>query len=277
MNNNKQNNVSEEEIKRELKQAKEQEKKNEEIKIKKSKVRMYIVLAFLILTAVVGYVIFRGNYLETLEIGAKYVGIFWQNVNSMAITFIINFIALFLIIFIVNKKIRKNLKVFFDEDKRNMPKLPNKSIAFILSIIVSSISSKVMLQKYLLFMNSTSFGKNDPVFGYDIGYFMFQKPFIEFMIMYLLFIVIGIAIYSAIYYIATFNIYFEGISRETIKKSKILKQLLNLIMIAAILLAGLVYIHTQNIGFEKFMSLQEDTTYSIYGAGVTDVTIKLWG
>ena len=66
-------------------------------------------------------------------------------------------------------------------------------------------------------MNSTSFGKNDPVFGYDIGYFMFQKPFIEFMIMYLLFIVIGIAIYSAIYYIATFNIYFEGISRETIK------------------------------------------------------------
>ena len=277
MNNNKQNNVSEEEIKRELKQAKEQEKKNEEIKIKKSKVRMYIVLAFLILTAVVGYVIFRGNYLETLEIGAKYVGIFWQNVNSMAITFIINFIALFLIIFIVNKKIRKNLKVFFDEDKRNMPKLPNKSIAFILSIIVSSISSKVMLQKYLLFMNSTSFGKNDPVFGYDIGYFMFQKPFIEFMIMYLLFIVIGIAIYSAIYYNATFNIYFEGISRETIKKSKILKQLLNLIMIAAILLAGLVYIHTQNIGFEKFMSLQEDTTYSIYGAGVTDVTIKLWG
>jgi len=277
MNNNKQNNVSEEEIKRELKQAKEQEKKNEEIKIKKGKVRMYIVLAFLILTAVVGYVIFRGNYLETLEIGAKYVGIFWQNVNSMAITFIINFIALFLIIFIVNKKIRKNLKVFFDEDKRNMPKLPNKSIAFILSIIVSSISSKVMLQKYLLFMNSTSFGKNDPVFGYDIGYFMFQKPFIEFMIMYLLFIVIGIAIYSAIYYIATFNIYFEGISRETIKKSKILKQLLNLIMIAAILLAGLVYIHTQNIGFEKFMSLQEDTTYSIYGAGVTDVTIKLWG
>ena len=101
MNNNKQNNVSEEEIKRELKQAKEQEKKNEEIKIKKSKVRMYIVLAFLILTAVVGYVIFRGNYLETLEIGAKYVGIFWQNVNSMAITFIINFIALFLIIFIL--------------------------------------------------------------------------------------------------------------------------------------------------------------------------------
>ena len=128
------NNISEEEIKKELKQAKEQEKKNQEIKVKKSKIRMYVVLAFLLVTAIVGYIIFRGNLLETLEIGEKYIGIFWQNVNSIALTFIINFIALFFIIFIVNKKIRKNLKVFFDEDKRNMPKLPNKSIAFILSI-----------------------------------------------------------------------------------------------------------------------------------------------
>lgn len=48
-------------------------------------------------------------------------------------------------------------------------------------------------------------------------------------------------------------------------------------MIVAVLLAGLTYLKTQDIGFEKFMSLQEDTSYSIYGAGVTDVTIKLWG
>ena len=65
----------------------------------------------------------------------------------------------------------------------------------------------MMLNKYMLCMNSTSFGTVDPVFGYDIGYFMFQKPFIEFMIIYALFLVIGITIYSAIYYIAAFNIY----------------------------------------------------------------------
>ncbi len=274
---NKVNEISEEEIKRELKEAKEQEKKREEKKVKQSKKRMYIVLAFILLTAIVGYIIFRGEYLETLEIGEKYINIFWQNVNSIAITFGINFIILFFIIYMNNRRIRKNIKVFFDEEKRVMPKLPNKSIAFIVSIIVSSIVSKVMLQTYMLCMNSASFGRVDPVFGYDIGYFMFQKPFIEFMLIYLLLLVVGITIYSAIYYIAAFNIYFEGIGRETIKKSKILKQLLNNIMIAAILLSGLVYIHTQNIGFEKFMSLQEDTTYSIYGAGITDVTVKLWG
>jgi len=176
-----------------------------------------------------------------------------------------------------NRRIRKGLKVFFDEEKRIMPKLPNKSIAFIVSIIVSTITSKVMLKTYMLCMNSTSFGTTDPVFGLDIGYFMFQKPFIEFMLIYALLLVVGITIYNVIYYIATFNIYFEGISRETLKKSKILNQLLNNIMITAILLAGFTFIQTQNIGFDKFMSLQEDTTYSIYGAGVTDVTIKLWG
>lgn len=271
------NEISEEEIKKELREAKEQEKKREEIKVKKSKTRMYIVLIFILLIAVIGYIIFRGQYLETLEIGEQYVSIFWQNLNSTAITFGINFVILFFIIYMNNHRIRKNIKVFFDEEKRIMPKLPNKSIAFIVSIIVSSITSKVMLQTYMLFMNHTSFEAVDPIFGHDIGYFMFQKPFIEFMLAYLLLLVIGITIYSAIYYIATFNIYFEGIGRETLKKSKILKQLLNNIMIVAILLAGLVFMQTQNIGFEKFMSLQEDTTYSIYGAGVTDKTIKLWG
>ncbi len=269
--------VSKEEIKNELRAAKAEEKTKEEAKVKKSKVRMYVVLLFILLTLIIGYIIFRGEYLEIKEIGEQYVSIFWQNFNSTAITFGINFIILFIIIYANNYRIKRKLKVFFDEEKRVMPKMPNKSIAFILSIIVSSITSKIILNTYMLFMNKTSFEVLDPIFGHDIGYFMFQKPFIEFMIIYMLLLVIGITIYNVIYYIAAFNIYFEGISRETLKKSKILKQLLNNIMIAAILLAGLTFIHTQNIGFEKFMTLQEDTSYSIYGAGLTDVTIKLWG
>lgn len=274
---NKVKEISQEEIKNELKAAKAQERKREEDKVKKSKFRIYMVLFFLLLTLIVGYVIFRGEYLETIEIGEQYVSIFWQNLNSIAITFGINFIVLFFILYMNNRRMRKGLKVFFDEDNKAMPKLPNKSIALIISIIVSSITSKIILNTYMLCMNSTSFGVTDPIFGYDIGYFMFQKTFIEFMIIYVLLLVVGLTIYNIIYYIATFNVYFEGISRETLKKSKILKQLLNNVMLVAILLAGLVFVNTQDIGFEKFMSLQEDTSYSIYGAGVTDTTIKLWG
>ena len=246
-------------------------------RIKKRKIRTYIVLLFIALVAIVGYIIYRGEYLEILEIGEQYTSIFWQNVNYSAIAFGINFIVLFIIIYINNNRIKKALKPFFENEKKAMPKLPNKSISFILSVLVSAITTELILNQYMLFANSTMFGIDDPVFGYDIGYFMFQKPFIETILLYAIFIIIGITIYTVIYYIAVFNIFFDGVERETLKNSKLLKQLFTNVKILAILLAIFVFIQTQNIGFDKYLNLQEDTTYSIFGAGITDVTIKLWG
>ena len=254
----------------------EQSKHNSN-KQKKSKARMYIVLLFILLVAIVGYIIYRGEYLEILEIGENYLSIFWQNVNYTAIAFIINFIFLFCVIYINNTRIKNALKPFFDTEKKQMPKLPNKSISLILSVIVSAITTEAILNKYMLFTNSTWFGKNDPVFGLDIGFFMFQKPFIETLFTYAILLIIGLTIYTIIYYIAVFNICFDGIDRETLKNSKLLKQLFTNIKILAILVAGFVLVKTLDIGFDKFLNLQEDTTYSIYGAGITDTTIKLWG
>ncbi len=244
---------------------------------KKNKKRMYIVLLFILLVLIIGYIIYRGEYLEILEIGEEYVSIFWQNVNYTAITFGINFIFLFIVIYLNNNRIKKALKPFFENEKIKMPKLPNKSISFIISVIVSAFTSEVILNQYMLFTNATSFEISDPVFGLDIGYFMFQKPFIETMLIYAILLVIGLTIYNVIYYIAVFNICFDGVDREILKKSKLLKQLFTNIKILAILIAGFVLLKTQDIGFDRFLNLQEDTTYSIYGAGVTDITIKLWG
>lgn len=244
---------------------------------KKNKRRMYLVLLFIVVVAIIGYVIFRGEYLEILETGEEYVGIFWQNVNYTTITFGINFVFLFLVLYLNNNRIKKVLKPFFEHEKKEMPKLPNKSLAFVISVVVSFITTELILNKYMLFVNSTAFGEVDPVFGYDIGYFMFQKPFIDTILLYLICILVGVTIYTIIYYIAVFNICFDGLDRETLKKSNLLKQLFTNIKILAVLLAVFVFMQTQNIGFDKFLNLQEDTTYSIYGAGVTDVTIKLWG
>lgn len=268
--------------------AKEEEKSKNNINIKqdsntatktkkKSKRRMFIVLFFVVLVAVIGYIFFRGEYLEILEIGEEYVDIFWQNVNYMSITFVINFIFLFIVMYLNNNRIKKALKTFFDTEKKEMPKLPNKSLSFIISVIVSAITSEVILNQFMLFTNSTTFNIQDPIFGLDIGYFMFQKPFIETILLYALFLIIGLTIYTVIYYIAVFNICFDGLDRDLLKRSNLLKQLFTNLKILAIFLAGFVLIKTQDIGFNKFLNLQEDKTYSIYGAGVTDTTIKLWG
>ena len=244
---------------------------------KKNRIRMYIVLAFILLVVIVGYVIYRGEYLEILELGEEYISIFWQNVNYSAIAFIINFVILFLIIYANNNRIKKALKPFFESEKKVMPKLPNKSISFIISIIASAITTELILNQYMLFTNSTMFVKSDPIFGLDIGYFIFQKPFIETILLYAICIIVGLTIYTIIYYIAVFNLCFDGVDREILKKSKLLKQLFTNLKILSIFLALFVLVKIQDIGSDKFLNLQEDTTYYIYGAGVTDVTIKLWG
>ena len=52
------------------------------ITTKKDNKRIIIVLAFILLTILIGYVLFRGKYLEVLEIGEEYVEIFWKNIKK---------------------------------------------------------------------------------------------------------------------------------------------------------------------------------------------------
>ena len=91
---------------------------NKNMHRKKSKARMYIVLLFILVVSIVGYVIYRGEYLEILEMGEEYISIFWQNVNYSAITFGINFLVLFIIIYMNNNRIKKALKQFLKQRKR---------------------------------------------------------------------------------------------------------------------------------------------------------------
>lgn len=247
-------------------------------KPKKKKSRMYLVLLFLLLTALVMYVIYRGNYLEILELGENYLPIFWRNIAYTSITFITNFLVLFILIYFTNRKIKKGLQPFFEEEKRKMPKILNKSLAFVLAIIVSGLTTSVLLDKVMLCFNSAGFGINDPVMNYDIGYFVFQKPFIEFILLYAMGIVAGLTIYAALYYIIAINHYFDGVNRETLRKSPLIKQALVNLRVLAVFLGVFIIIWTQNIGTQKFMTLEQDSiAYSLYGAGVADTTIQLWG
>lgn len=247
-------------------------------KPKKKKSRMYLVLLFLLLTALVMYVIYRGNYLEILELGENYLPIFWRNIAYTSITFITNFLVLFILIYFTNRKIKKGLQPFFEEEKRKMPKILNKSLAFVLAIIVSGLTTSVLLDNVMLCFNSAGFGINDPIMNYDIGYFVFQKPFIEFILIYAMGIVVGLTIYAALYYIIAINHYFDGVNRETLRKSPLIKQALVNLRVLAVLLGVFIIIWTQNIGTQKFMTLEQDSiAYSLYGAGVADTTIQLWG
>ena len=91
----------------------------------------------------------------------------------------------------------------------------------------------------------------------------------------ILFIIL--AIYTAIYYIAVFNIYFDGINAETLKKSMFIKQVSVFAVLISITIAGITFVKTQDILFQGFLGSALDSETVIYGAGLTDATIKLWG
>lgn len=268
-----------EEMKKDNIQEVSKEEKNIQVKEKpkKGKARKWVVLAFLLIAIIVLYVIYRGEYLETLELGEQYLSIFWTNLTYRFATFGIIFVLLYFMIYMTNRSIKKGLTPFFEQEKKPIPKLPNKSIAFILAIMISFVTTNIIMEKLMLFINATAFEMTDPVLGYDIGYFIFGQPFIKFLLQYGLFLVVGLTVYMVFYYIISFNMFFEGVDRETLKKSSLIKLLCRNVTLIAFLVAGYMFIETHNVGLQRFINLNEIGNYALYGAGISEVTIKLWG
>ena len=177
----------------------------EQKKNKKMKTRTLVVLIISMLFLIGLLIVYRANYLEVAEIGENYIESFNQDVKYRIIIGILNFIVIYICTYITNIFIKKGLKVFFEEDKKEMPILPNKSIALIFAIIAAIVTPNLFLEKSILFFNNSQFGITDPVFNADIGFYMFQAPFIKLMLYYLLAIVITLSVYTIVYYIIAFN------------------------------------------------------------------------
>ena len=246
-----------------------------ENKKKKNKSRMLIVIAFLILFAAVSYVQLRGSYLEYLELGQEYVQIFYTNLAYRYAIMGINFVFLYIVIYFTNRGIKKGLKPFFEKENKKMPKLLNKSLALVISLIVSVILSSVMMQKIMMVMNSTSFGIQDPIFGLDVSYYMFQKPVIEMFVFYFIMLFVALTLYMALYYIIIFNRYFDGIDGKMLKESSFMKKMTRNIFCIILGIAGFTILNTQSMVFGRILSVNEDL--EIVGAGLTESTVKLWG
>ncbi|MBR2744042.1 MAG: UPF0182 family protein [Clostridia bacterium] len=244
-----------------------------------NKTRTVIVALFAILFVIIAYIAYKGNLLQVKEIGEKYIGAYESDVKYKVLTFVISFLWMYLLVYTTNKRIRKGLKIFFQEEKKEMPKFPNKSISFVVATITSVITSNIFLNKVILFINNTSFGKTDPIYGHDIGYYLFIQPFLRAILIYMLVTFIIVTLYAAVYYIILINTQFSsGVDSETLKKSIIKRQILNNAKVIVILIAALTFINAENLSSQTFMTVGESgNNYSLVGAGTTDSTIKVWG
>jgi len=246
----------------------------EKFKIGK-KTRAILVIAFIALYVLITYITLRGQYLEFVELGEQYVEKFLTDIKYKYSIMGISFIFLSIILYFTNRGIRKGLKPFFEQEKQEVPKLPNKSITLIIAAIVSVMVSNNLLEKVLLFVSNASFNETDIIFGLDVSFYMFIRPLIEILVDYAIKLIIGLSLYMALYYIAVFNYYFKAVDRELLRNSMLIKKVLRNVVILAIVVGIQTILNTQNIVTGTFLTLSNGT--ELTGAGIVESTVQLWG
>ncbi len=244
-------------------------------KKEKSKTRMILVILFLVIFASISYIQLRGSFLEYQELGEQYVNTFYTNMFYQYSIMAVNFVVLYFVIYFTNRGIKKGLEPFFEKENKPMPKLLNKSLALVISAIVSILVATSLMQKIMLVMNSTAFGIQDSIFNLDLAYYIFQKPVIEALALYFTLLCVGLSIYMALYYVIIFNRFFDGIDGKMLKHSLFMKKLTRNIMFVVIGIALMTILNTQNMMFGKLLTI--DDSIDIVGAGMTEATVKLWG
>lgn len=237
--------------------------------------RRILVTVFLIVCAVIAYINFRGSYLEYKELGENYLQTFLTKEKYYYRVLIINFILVYIIMYFSGRKIKKGLKVFFEQENKQVPRLPNKSIAVVTAIIESLIVGQKFMPNIILWISNTSFREVDAVFGLDVSFFMFIEPLLKMAVLYFIAICIGIIIYTFIYYVIVFNKYFDGVDRETLKQNLAMKTLYRNIRLIAIGLCAYIVVCSMDIVFDNFLTT--DNGIKLAGAGLVDSTIKYWG
>ena len=247
----------------------------------KSKTRMIIVILFLAIFIIGSYTSLRGTYLQYKELGENYIQAFETNLQCKYIIFGINFVMLYIIMYFTNRGIKKGLKPFFEKENKEMPKLLNKSIAFVTSVIVSTLVSNTLMKQFLLCASNVSFGISDPVFGLDIAFYMFQKPFVQTILGYFAEILIGLTIYMAVYYVIVFNRFFDGVDGKMVRESLLVKKILRNAVMVVILIALINALNITNISLSKMLTIKNDVdsteNIEIIGASYTDVMVQRWG
>ncbi|MDR1101084.1 MAG: UPF0182 family protein [Clostridiales bacterium] len=233
----------------------------------KGKKKTLILLGIIaILTAMCMYFLnLYANYIQIYEIGSAFTRIFWIDFNMNVIVQLAVFIFIFVLVFINWIIIRGNI-ASIDQNRATMNKIfPIIMGSFLIAFALAGTFGHSLAEKYLLFANSEWFNLGDPIFHQDVGYYVFQRPFM-------------LAITDAIVGIMQFLIFFNVIAYILLymradQKLKNIKNERNIIthVIISIILFFLARATTYKFQAEQILTEQGR---EFVGAGYT--AIKVW-
>lgn len=158
-----------------------------------------IVLAALIIAAVV----FKNLYLEIIqldEIGGL-SSVFWTNIGWKAASFFMGWFVSALALFAAGFVTRRFVRAFRQAHDVNPSGLPVVLPAVGIGFFGGLLISREFYIKALMFLNSTPFGKTDPLFSQDIGYYIFTRPFYISIYSFVSGLAVLVFFYTIAYYI----------------------------------------------------------------------------
>lgn len=220
------------------------------------------IILFLICFAVNTYV----EMIEVKELGKKFLTVFWTNFTVRSVAQIISFVLCFVMFYISTVVVARVMR----ESRSPVLSVIGKPIGrilicILLSIIASTFISETVYSRYLMFVHSTPFGITDPIFGNDVGYYIFQRPFIEAVLGSLSSVWVVVGIYCAAAYAVIHSV--NGLldfGDITSKKKVVYHNIINV--------AIWLVIHTLSYKYRS-EGLLYSTIGEFSGAGYTEINI----
>jgi len=249
--------------------------------LKDSKMRMWliagIVLFLILVIAFIGRFYIPMVWLSSVN----YLSVFWKIITTqlgIGIFFATLFFVLSFMNFNYARRFAPPIQVEESPENGERPEMQiyrtlqsfqiSKRLVIGLSVVLAilmGISESVNWKTILMYLNRVPFGVNDPVFGHDIGFYLFSLPFLEYLRNWLSFAIGLILVIVLVVYVAKKAIRFEY---RKLSIEPPVKLHLSLLLGAYLLVqAASFWINSRKILYSS--------QGLIYGAGYTDININL--
>ncbi len=172
---------------------------------KGKKILLGIIIGIIVLIAIFGAMLnFIMDIWQIQEIGSGYDAVFWKSLLTKLLVSSFGFVVVF-VLALINLFLVKRLALVKHLDTKIFTKrYPYIIAAFVVSALLGGAMGSSSYLELLTAMNSTEFGVADPLFGKDISYYIFIRPFLSTVVNGLKDVFLFQTIVMAIIYYVTF-------------------------------------------------------------------------
>ena len=187
--------------------------------MEKRQIRLSIIIliAVLIIGLFVSLIGFISDFLWFREMG--YLSVFFKQIVTQLKVGIPTFVVISVLVYLYLNRLKKGyFSKIASSEETNLKKLGKTTVVLsILFGIFATIMAVMQLWfEILKFANSTSFDLNDPLFGFDISFYIFKLDFLTQLNDILIGIIIGFVLLTIIYYIILMTVRTPDVFKEQV-------------------------------------------------------------